>query len=96
MNKFGQLTSKVRDLKAQKRKLYDERSSVSNRARYDELEVLIHRLTNEIYDAVADLNDFIKEETGIDAYELPDLLRSDGYVMSKNPLIPMPKHVDLG
>ena len=48
-------------------------------------------LTNQLYDAVHNLNEYIFQETGVHASDFPDLLRSDGYILGFKAGIPLPK-----
>lgn len=95
MGEFAELVTAVRVLKDEKKRLNRERENIcGNWQRYEDIRHEINAVTNKLYDAVGDLNEYIEVEAGISAYDLPDLLRSDGYVMSKHPLVSLPKRVN--
>jgi len=86
-----ELSKAVVDIKKQKSMLHAERSMTPSRERATELDFQIKVLTNQLYDAVHNLNQYIFQETGIHSGDFPDLLRSDGYVLGSKAGIPLPK-----
>jgi hypothetical protein len=81
----------VRDIKLKMRDIREEMHSTCDAERRKFLKHEEDVVRNQIYDAVHNLKTILKEEFGIDPWELPDLLQDHGYAAGQS--IELPKAI---
>jgi ABC-type thiamine transport system substrate-binding protein len=91
MSDLRTLSVTVQDLKRKLEQAQQVRWDAVVGADINEMERQIAILTNQLFDAVGDLHDFIKAETGISANQFYNNFHSSGYVSRGD--VELPKRI---